>query len=124
VGDFDSSTYPPFNMPGEVTPTNGLRQFMAEMSARIIGGEQISLDEFATEVVTYAAFHCECGKPKRQHQRACGDCLMDEAGRTYDPDIHDPESVFFRDTYTGPSELELGGGCNRCGSPDDCYCNG
>jgi hypothetical protein len=42
----------------------------------------------------------------------------------YDPERHDPDSVFFDDSYVGPSELELGGGCNRCGSPDDCYCNG
>lgn len=40
----------------------------------------------------------------------------------YDPEIHDEDSVFFRDTYTGPSELELGGGCTRCGCPDDCMC--
>ena len=52
------------------------------------------------------------------------DELMEQAGRAYDPERHDPDSVFFDDSYTGPSELELGGGCNRCGSPDDCYCNG
>jgi hypothetical protein len=36
----------------------------------------------------------------------------------------DPDSVFYDGRYTGPSEFELGGGCNRCGCPDDCMCNG
>ena len=50
--------------------------------------------------------------------------LLSVAGRMYDPERHDPDSIFFDDSYVGPSELELGGGCNRCGAPDDCYCNG
>jgi hypothetical protein len=52
------------------------------------------------------------------------DCMFAVAAVAYDPERHDPDSVFFDDSYVGPSELELGGGCNRCGSPDDCYCNG
>lgn len=44
--------------------------------------------------------------------------------RGYNPERHDPDSVFFDDSYVGPSERELGGGCNRCGGPDDCYCDG
>jgi len=47
-----------------------------------------------------------------------------EAGQGYDPERHDPDSVFFDDSYVGPSELELGGGCSRCGCPDDCMCGG
>lgn len=45
-----------------------------------------------------------------------------ERTRGYDPERHDPDSVFYDGSYTGPSELELGGGCNRCGCPDDCMC--
>ena len=44
------------------------------------------------------------------------------AGRMYDPERHDPDSIFFDDSYIGPSERELMGGCNRCGGLDDCYC--
>jgi hypothetical protein len=69
-------------------------------------------------------FICECGKPKLPRQEACMDCMFAVAAVAYDPERHDPDSVFFDDSYVGPSELELGGGCNRCGSPDDCYCNG
>jgi hypothetical protein len=69
-------------------------------------------------------FHCECGKPKRSHQAACLDCLFGIAAVAYDPDRHDPESVFFEDSYVGPSERELSGGCNQCGGWDDCYCDG
>lgn len=47
-----------------------------------------------------------------------------EGNPEYDEYRHDPDSIGFDDSYTGPSELELGGGCNRCGAPDDCYCNG
>jgi hypothetical protein len=104
--------------------TPGLKNFIDEMSGRMDGGESFSLDRFVHEAQGYAAHHCDCGNPKRAHQRACGECLMEEARKAYNPDIHDPDSVFFKDTYVGPSELELGGGCNRCGSPDDCYCNG
>lgn len=42
--------------------------------------------------------------------------------RGYNPERHDPDSVFFDDSYVGPSERELSGGCNRCGGFDDCYC--
>lgn len=59
--------------------------------------------------------------PEREEERE--DPLV-VAGRMYDPYRHDPDSIDFDNSYTGPSELELGGGCNRCGSPDDCYCNG
>lgn len=48
--------------------------------------------------------------------------ILVQAGRAYDPERHDPDSVFFDDSYTGPSERELMGGCNRCGGLDDCYC--
>lgn len=48
--------------------------------------------------------------------------LLEEAARAYDPYRHDPDSVGFDDSYTGPSERELMGGCNRCGGLDDCYC--
>jgi hypothetical protein len=51
------------------------------------------------------------------------DELMAQAVATYDPERHDEDSVYFDDSYTGPSELELGGGCSRCGCPDDCMCN-
>lgn len=47
---------------------------------------------------------------------------MKAAAAAYNIDIHDEDSVWFRDTYTGPSERELMGGCNRCGGMDDCYC--
>lgn len=49
--------------------------------------------------------------------------LLDVAGRMYDPERHDPDSIFFDDSYTGPSERDLMGGCNRCGGLDDCYCD-
>ena len=42
----------------------------------------------------------------------------------YDAYRHDPDSIGFDNSYTGPSELELGGGCTRCGCPDDCLCDG
>lgn len=44
------------------------------------------------------------------------------SGDTYDEYRHDPDSIGFDDSYTGPSERELMGGCNRCGGMDDCYC--
>lgn len=44
--------------------------------------------------------------------------------RGYIPERHDPDSLFFDDSYVGPSERELMGGCNRCGGLDDCYCIG
>lgn len=47
---------------------------------------------------------------------------MEDATRAYDPYRHDPDSIGFDDSYVGPSERELMGGCNRCGGMDDCYC--
>lgn len=44
-----------------------------------------------------------------------------ERTRGYDPERHDPDSVFYDGTYTGPSELALSGGCDRCNC-DDCMC--
>lgn len=52
------------------------------------------------------------------------DQMLWEAGQAYDPERHDPDSIFFDDSYVGPSERSLNGGCNRCGGWDDCYCNG
>lgn len=43
--------------------------------------------------------------------------------RGYNPERHDPDSIFFDDSYVGPSERKLSGGCNRCGGFDDCYCD-
>ena len=48
--------------------------------------------------------------------------LMRIAAKMYDADRHDEDSIYFDDSYTGPSERELNGGCNRCGGWDDCYC--
>lgn len=48
--------------------------------------------------------------------------LLADAGRAYDPYRHDEDSIGFDNSYTGPSERELNGGCNRCGGWDDCYC--
>jgi hypothetical protein len=104
--------------------TIGLKDFIEVMSERMDKGEVFSLDEFTREASEYAAHHCDCGRPKKSWHGSCHECMMEAAGKAYDPERHDPESVFFDDSYTGPSEIELGGGCTRCGVPDDCYCNG
>lgn len=48
--------------------------------------------------------------------------LLKAAGKTYDSYRHDPDSIGFDNSYTGPSERDLMGGCKRCGGLDDCYC--
>lgn len=48
--------------------------------------------------------------------------MLSIAAASYNPERHDEDSVFFDNSYTGPSERELSGGCNRCGGFDDCYC--
>lgn len=75
----------------------------------------VSDDYFKQEVVRIAE------AIKEEQERHSVKILV---GPYYDPMYHDPDSVYFNDSYVGPSELELGGGCNRCGVPDDCYCNG
>jgi hypothetical protein len=70
-------------------------------------------------------FCTEDACPDRQRvERTVMNYLVGADLRGYNPERHDPDSVFFDDSYVGASELELGGGCNRCGCPDDCMCNG
>lgn len=69
----------------------------------------------------FSTCSCDTGRSKSGEEK---ETPLAVAGRMYDPYRHDPDSIGFNDSYTGPSELELGGGCNRCGSPDDCYCDG
>lgn len=60
---------------------------------------------------------------ERLENSEIGEDMLTVAGRMYNPERHDPDSIFFDDSYTGPSERELLGGCNRCGGLDDCYCD-
>lgn len=72
----------------------------------------------------YEAYSDDLAKLKAgQDSRKMGRWLIGEDLRGYDPERHDPDSIFFDDSYVGPSERELNGGCNRCGGMDDCYCN-